>query len=128
MSKFLDLEVKYQSYENAAQSNDPADTDKVKSRVQESSVSQVHRLKSSIADATVDQVIALPANPSDYLLIFSDQNISVKLNGISTAIALKAKTPGTKCPVLVLRASISALSISNSSGNAANVDIILSKI
>lgn len=128
MSKFLDIQIKYLSYDSAAQSNDPADADKLQLRVQESSASQVFRLQASIADATVDQAVNLPASPTDYIVICSDQNISIKLNGSSNAQTLKVKAPGTKCFVFFERGSMTGLTISNASGSVANVDMILVKV
>jgi hypothetical protein len=128
MSKFVNIEFKYLSYDSAAQSNDPADCDKQFLRVQESSASQVFRLQQAIANATVDLAISLPASPTDYLIISSDQSISVKLNGGATAQALNVKAPGTKCPLLFQRGAITGLLISNASGVSANVDITLVKV
>lgn len=127
MSKFVDIQIKYSSYDAAASTNDPADADKMLLRVQESASSQVFRLQKSVPNSTVDAVIALPGSPTDYVLISSDQNISVKLNGSSDSQALNVKSAGTKCPVLYQRGALSGLLLSNASGAIANVDIILVK-
>lgn len=127
MSKFLDITLQYLSYDTKAQSNDPADADKMKLRIQESTINQVFRLQQAIANATVDQVVALPDANTTYLIIASDQSISIKLNGSSTATPLNVPTPGTKTPLMFLRGNITGLTISNASGAIANADILLIK-
>lgn len=123
MSKLLDVTLKFLSYEGQS-TNDPSDTISIKNRVQESDVSECFRYKTKISDATVDKVITLPDANSDYLLIFTDQTISAKLNSSSDAITLSPIASGKKSFVYYAKGNITALSISNSSGNDANVDII----
>lgn len=127
MAKFLDITLKYLSYDAKAQSNDPADADRLNLRLQDNGVNQVFRLQQSIASATVDQVVSLPDPNTSYLIISSDQSISIKLNSSSTPTPLNVPTAGVKTPLLMLRGDITALTISNSSGSAANVDIIAIK-
>lgn len=123
MAKPLRLLVDFLSYEGTL-SNNPADAVSIKSKVEETDVTEVFRLQTSIADQTTDQAISLPDANTDYLLIFTDTEISVKLNGSATAITLKPRSSGKKTPALVLRGDITGLTISNSSGGAANVDVI----
>lgn len=128
MSKFLDLQLKFLSYDSSAESNDPADAIKLATKVQESAVTEVFRIQTSIPTATVDQAVTLPDAATDYLIILSDREISVKLNGNSDVQVLKPKTPGKKCLVLMIRGTVSGLSISNASGTAANLDLIMVNI
>jgi len=104
--------------------NDPKDATKIKGLVQESDVSESFRYQQIIEDETVDEVIALPNANSQYLLIFCDQIVSIKLNGSSDPLTLTPKASGTKTPVFMFKGDITALSISNESGNNAKLDII----
>jgi len=106
------------------QTNDPQDAQKIKSSVEEDNVNEIYRYQAAIADGAADQAINLPDADTDYLIIHSDQEISFKLNGSSDIIEVKNVYPGIKNPVFFMRGSISSLSISNASGNIANVDIV----
>lgn len=123
MAKPLKLIVDFLSYEGTL-TNNPADATQIKKKVEESDVTEVSRFQSVISDGTTDQAIALPDAATDYLLIFTDREVSIKLNGSSDALVLRPRANGTKTPVFVMRGTISALSISNASGGDANVDII----
>lgn len=128
MAQFLDLTVDFLSYAASAATNDPADAISAKVRVQEDTVNAISRQQLVLADATVDQVVDLPDASSDYLLIFVDRQVSVKLNGSATALVLKPKVSGKKTPALVWRGTITGLSMSNASGSAANIDIIAANL
>lgn len=123
MSKFLSLKVEIQSYNSAAVTNDPTDGEKISSIVQESDVGAFTRYNPLvIADGVTDHVVALPAATCNYLAIFADQVVSIKING---GAALILRPLGTKkSPVYLTRGDITSLSISNSSGSPANLDII----
>lgn len=123
MPKPLRLTVDFLSYEGTM-TNNPSDAMSIKRKVEEADVSEVSRLQTAIAASTVDQSIALPDATTDYLLLFTDRQISIKLNGSSDAIVLKPKTAGTKCPVFLLRGDITGLTISNAGATAANIDLI----
>lgn len=123
MAKPLRLIVDFLMYEGT-QTNNPEDAIKVKSKVEESDVSEGLRRLESIPDATVDLAITLPDANTDYLLMLVDREISIKLNGSGDAITLKPRANGSKTPVFLLRGDITALTISNSSGAAANIDLV----
>jgi hypothetical protein len=128
MAQFLDLTVDFLSYAASSATNDPADAISAKVKVSEDTVNKISRQQMIVADSTVDQAIALPDASSDYLVIFVDRQVSVKLNGSSTALVLKPKTNGKKVPALVWRGTITSLSVSNSSGGAANIDVIAANL
>lgn len=123
MSKPLRIILDFLSYEGTL-TNNPQDAIAIKRKVEEANVDEVTRLQSSIPAATVDEVIALPDATADYLLIFVDQQISVKLNGSSDAQILKPKAAGFKTPVLMLRGDITGLTVSNAGAVDANIDVI----
>lgn len=127
MAQFLDLTVDFLSYAASSATNDPADAISAKVKVSEDSVNKISRQQMIVADGTTDQAIALPDASSDYLLIFVDRQVSVKLNG-SIALTLKPKTSGKKTPALVWRGIITSLSISNASGQSANIDVIAANL
>jgi len=121
--KNLDLILDLLTYEGP-HSTDPADSIRVKSKIQETEITDVTRQQISIANAVIDQTINLSASSSDYLFILADQDISIKLNGISTAIALKTRAAGKRTLMFYARGPISGLTISNASGTSVNADII----
>jgi hypothetical protein len=124
MPKPLRIVLDFLSYEGTP-TNDPQDAIIIKRKVEEADVSEVSRMQVAIPASTVDLIVALPDSTSDYLVIFVDRTISVKLNNSVTAITLKPKIAGTKCPVLFLKADITALTVSNpGTTDAANLDLI----
>lgn len=124
MAQRVSLLVDLLAYESTQVTNDPKDATKAKVRVEESAASELFRHQQSIPDSTVDLSIDLPDANTDYLLIFMDQTVSIKLNGSGDSLTLSPKIAGTKSIGLVLKGDITQLQISNSSGTAANVDII----
>jgi hypothetical protein len=123
MARKVDLTLGFLSYEGNL-SNDPGDAIRVKKTSQATDVDEVFRYQIKVADAVSDQVVVLPDADSDMLLIYVDRTVSVKLNGIGTALTLKPSANGTKTPAFMMRGSITALTISNASGADANFDII----
>jgi hypothetical protein len=107
------------------QTNDPADAEKINNRIQESTVTALTRQRIQIADATTDQVIAIPDPNSEYLFVLTDRDISIKLNGSATAVALKTRANGKKTFVFYTKGAITGLTLSNASGGIANVDILV---
>ena len=125
----MTLLVDLLAHDNEAPTNDPADAIKVRKLIEESSVTEVSRhFPRVISDGATDEVVILPDPTTDYLLILTDQQISVKLNGSSDPQVLKPKAAGSKTPVMLIRGDITGLTVSNSSGNDANMDITLVKI
>lgn len=72
----------------------------------------------AIADQVSDQSVGLgPIAAADFMLLISDRQVSVKINGALAAVA---------CKQLVLTGSnVSSLSISNASGGTANLRIFM---
>ena len=126
MSKILNLTVDMMVYESASATNDPADADKIKMTVTEAAITQFTRPRIQIANATVDQAIVLPANTVTYLMVFVDQIVTMKINGDAGKI-LRPTAAGKKTPVLLMRGDITSLTVSNSSGSVAELDIIAAK-
>lgn len=125
----LKLDLNLLVYDSTEQSNDPADAIRLKKSVEESDVSEVTRLfPIKIDDGAVDQAVALPDATTDYLILLTDRQISVKLNGSATALVLKPKVAGKKTPVMLIRGDITSLTVSNASGAAANVDMVAVQI
>ena len=74
MNLLVDLLI----YDNASATNDPADAIKIKKRVEEESVTEVSRhFPRIIADAVTDEVVVLPDANTDYLLMFTDQELNI---------------------------------------------------
>lgn len=121
--KNLDLILSLLTYEGAP-TNDPTDADKVKNRTQETEITSVNRYQFIIPDATTDLPVTLPASPCLYSIILCDRDISIKLNGWSTALALKPRANGKKTWVYYTRGAITALTVTNASGADVNMDIV----
>ncbi len=120
--KNLDIILGLLSYEGAA-TNDPKDATKAYNATQDSILGLI-RYDYQIADGTSDQAFVVP-NPSDYLVILSDREISIKLNGWTTALTLKPRSNGKKTWVYYTKGSVTGLTVSNASGDIANVDILV---
>lgn len=82
----------------------------------------------TIPDGTTDLSIGFTGSDGlttgKGLLIITNQPISVKINGSSTAIPI-GHTAGESATLMLDATAITALSISNASGNTANVYISL---
>lgn len=125
MANKLKLLVDFIAYTTSQPTNDPAnDSTKIKSSVEESTFTELCRKQISIADAVVDQSITLADTNSEYLILFTDQTVTIKLNGSADAITVNPKSAGTKTLGLMLKGSITGLTVSNASGSAANLDVI----
>ncbi len=125
MSNKLKLLIDLFAYSTVAPTNDPSDDSiKIKKLIEESSFSEIQRQLISVADEITDQTINLADATCEYLIILADQDISVKINGSSTSMTLKVKSAGTKIPVFFMRGTITAVTVSNASGEIANLDVI----
>lgn len=123
MPKPLRLIVDFLSYEGTM-TNAPQDALAIKRKVEESDVSEVLRVQRTIDAGASDVSVTFPDASMDYLLLFVDQEITIKLNGSADAITLTPKTAGKKCPVYLMRGTISALTVSNAGATDANLDLI----
>lgn len=105
------------------------DSISIKSEIEESDVSEIARVfQKSIADSAVDEEI-LDTNIADStVLLFSDQEITIKIDSSSDSLTLKPVSSGTKTPVFLIRGSIGSILVSNSSGSVANLDITRIKV
>jgi hypothetical protein len=85
----------------------------------DTSIAQWEPLLIQIADSTTDQAINFNnISTPEYLLLLSDQQVSIKINGSSAILTKKLYLEGT---------SLSSLSVSNSSGSVANIRLALGK-
>ena len=129
MKKYITLLIDFLMYDAKSQTNDPANALKLKNKLQLDDLTEVNAfVPMVIADATTDLNIPLPDSTNDMLIISVDRSVSVKINGSATALALVPKANGVETVALVLKSSITGLTISNASGASANVKIIAVKI
>ena len=123
MSSRTKITLDFLSYEGSV-SNDPVDSIRYKKSVEESTATEVFRKLEAIADGVSDQTITLPDATSEYVIISTDQTISIKLNGSTDAMTLSPKSAGVKAPVFFMKGTITGLTLSNASGSTANIDVI----
>lgn len=116
----LDILFELLSYSGAT-TNIPADAIKVQNRLQDTKILGTSRVQSQIADATVDAPIAVATG--DYLVILADRNISIKLNGGAQIISLVPRANGVKTLVFFYKGAVTGLTVTNNSGDIANLDI-----
>ena len=84
-------------------------------------IDEVQSQFSEVADTTVDQSISLGGiTTCSQLFLLSDQVVSIKLNGSTTGISGKV--------FLFKDSAITSLSVSNSSGNVANIRTIMAGV
>lgn len=120
----LGIIIEILSYSGPA-SNDPSDSCKIKNRTEDTNITDFSRIQTQIADGTTDQTISVPDSNFEYLAVFTDQEVSIKLNSGSESITLKPRAQGTKTFAFFNRGELSALEVSNSSGEIANLDIFM---
>ena len=124
----IKFSANFLAFSDSQDTNDPKDQTQIQITTEESSFSSLVRQKLAIADAVVDQSILVSAINSEYLLIYTDQIISIKLDGSSAARILKPKVAGTKTLVLMERGDITSILVSNRSGSIVNLDVISVKL
>ena len=118
----LDIALKLLAYEGKA-TNDPQDSIKIINTFEEE-IETIIRQKTTIADGAVDQAIELTSANSEYLLILTDEPVSIKVNGGIETIDLIPTLSGVKTMAYYNKGQITGLVVTNSSGNTANLDII----
>lgn len=129
MANKLTLLIDFAAYTAALATNNPSDdATKVKLFNQEANYSDLSRQQILVANSTTDQAITLVKADCEYLMILVDQPITIKLNGSSTPLAVKPRTAGVKSLGLFIKGDTSTLTVSNSSGSAANLDVISVKL
>lgn len=128
MSKFFSLTLDLLSYDAAVESNDPADADKIKKTISENISIMSRSNPVSVLPAAVDQIVPLASGACNYLVIFTDQTITIKLNSDPNPLTLTPVVAGKKTPVFFQRGNITSLTISNSGATAANVDVISAQL
>lgn len=119
----MKITVDFLAYEGTP-TNDPQDATAIKRKVEEANVNEVSRHQIILPVGTADKEIDMPTDGATYLMIFSDQEISIKINGGSEPIVMTPKTVGQKCPVLMIRSDIDSLLITNNASSDANIDMI----
>lgn len=86
--------------------------------VSDTSITQWSTKLITVADAVVDESVPLVETTVEYLVIQSDQDISIKLNSSNDSLEIKKDFP------FILKGSVTDLKVSNASGTAANVEIM----
>lgn len=86
----------------------------VNESLSDSSVNQWETLRLQVANLVVDQAIAMNNIVADKLYLKSDQTVSIKVNGSATPLSGK---------LFYMECAVSSLSVSNSSGAIANLEI-----
>ena len=126
MSQLLNLEVDILAYNSTSISNDPSDALKISNtNVNGKSITDVSRLIMPLTAGGSLQSIALPNSPTNYIVIFSDQQVSIQLNGAGPTLVLMPPLAGSKAPLFMYLGPVTGLSIQASGTNNANVDIWL---
>lgn len=119
----LRILLDFLTYDAAPPTNNPVDETRSLRRVEESNVTSAGRNQAQIAAATSNVSIPLVAATCNYLAIYADQQISINLNGDSTAIVLTPQLAGRMSPVFYIRGTITSLAISNAGAVAVNIDV-----
>jgi hypothetical protein len=122
--KTLNLNVNFLAQDSTSTSNDPSDAIRINRNIQENFTDAARTFPISVPNLAVDQAVPLSSASVDYLIIHVDQQVSIKLNGSGSSLTLHPISSGVKTPVFLMRGSISSLTVSNSSGQAANLDVI----
>lgn len=126
MSNMLKLLVDFVGYNSNQPENNPqyGDSTKIKNTISQS-FSELSRQQFKVATSATDQSISLVDSSCDYVLIFCDYNLNIKLNGSVTAIPLIPKADGVKTFVFMVKGTITSLLVTNPSGTfEVNLDII----
>lgn len=127
MSK-LTIDTSLIASNDTQNSNNPKDVTKIQVLMNEGAFNCLNRQCLVITDSTSDQVITIPDANSEYLIIYTDQEVTIKVDGSNDIITLKPKTPGLKALCYLNRGDITSLTVSNSSGSSAKLDVVSVKI
>ncbi len=116
------------AFRDSKVTNDPKDKTQIELTVEETSYKSMLRHDIQVADGVTNQSVPMPEAASEYLLFYTDQTVTVKLDGSATAMTLKPRTAGTKTLALMTRGSVTSMTVSNGSGATAKLDIIAVKL
>jgi hypothetical protein len=122
--KNLDLVFEWLTYDGAP-TNDPSDSTRLKNKIIETKIANTSRQQFQLITGVMNQTVPFPDNECDYLVILTDTTISVTVSGSNTPSVLVPKAAGTKTLVYFQKGGVTSLTISNTSGVTANVDIII---
>ena len=101
----------------------------INSETEDRDVAEIARVfQKAIADATVDEEILDTVVADSNALLFTDQEITIKIDGSGDTLTLKPIKAGSKTPVFLMRGSIGSILVSNASGSIANIDITRIKV
>lgn len=98
---------------------------KIRNIREDSDIIGFTRLQIVITDGTVDQSIPLPGTTSDYLILLTDREVSIKINGSNDSQNIKPLINTAKSLAYFRRGDLTSLTISNSSGEDAYIDILI---
>lgn len=106
-----------------------SDSISITSQTEETDLSEISRVfKKTVADSVVDEEILDGVAADGMAMLFTDRQISIKINDSSDSIILKPIAAGVKTPVFLLRGSITSIKVSNSSGADVNLDVTRIKV
>lgn len=113
-------------YSDEDATNDPLQRDwSYKKTINVTSLTKPSSQKLSLT-AGGDTVITIPANPSNWIYIETDQQIKVKFNASAeTVVDVSPSAAGTSDGVLFKRGAFTALTINVPGATAANVTIFM---
>lgn len=120
----LRLILDFLAYKDPRPTTAPKDATKLEIETEYSSFRELCRKSVEVADAVTDQTVTLADPTSEFLIVSTDQEITVKLNGGSEQLTLTPRVSGAKTPCLMLKGTVTGLTVSNASGQTANIDII----
>lgn len=124
--KNLDINIQAISY-SGAYTNDPADSIRLFNQICDNKIVNVSRQQYQIPTATLAS-ITLPDSNCDYLIILTDTPLTLYVNSSVTPINLTPKVAGVKTFAYYSKGSVSALSVDNTSGSTANIDILIATL
>jgi hypothetical protein len=126
MSK-VKLKIQLTGTENS-KTNIVTDGININQQTEESQVTEINRnFIKTIADAASDIELLDTVLADSLVLISTDVEVSIKINGSTDSQTLKPIT-GVKTPVFLYRGSISSILVSNSSGSDATLDVTRIKV
>jgi len=127
MSKRICVTLDVLTQESASFTNDPADANKIIGRIEQDNLKEITRLQMVVEPSSTVETVPLPDSCAQYIVIHTDQTVSVIINGSDTPFDLIPKVAGTKAPVLYLKGQFTQLCLQNLGSVDANVDVILGK-
>jgi len=126
--KRIDVVLDVLTQESTEFTNDPVDANKIVRRISQTGVKEITRLQMQVLGGSTVETVPLPDSETHYVIIYSDRQVKVQINGSDTPFSVIPVTSGKKSPVFFSKGLFTEVTVQNDETDTANLDVILVKL